>query len=191
MNADKLVPVRMKKGEMLRSDVQGFRCGSQPHETPLADWIKQHAESHIATGCKVWLYRLGAPDGELVGYGSLSTGKIKTTERDGSERVIKMYEIPMLALHEDYWGKPKNAQDVEDKYSRQIVRHLQAAAKEAQKGGQRERLLTLYVHPDAEHAQSLYEACGFTLAPGRFLPTPDIDPEKAAGFLGMDYVWDC
>ena len=124
-----------------------------------------------------------------MGYhGSYSTGKINSTEQDNSEKEIKMYEIRMLALHEDFWGCPKGATP-EEKYSRQIVRHLQHEVREAQKRGSRKRLLTLYVHPDATHAQELYCACGFTFAPGRFLPQPEIPPEEAAGLLGMDYVW--
>lgn len=189
MASEKLIPIRMKKEDMNRADVQAFRCGSKPHEKPLADWIRLHSYDRIFGGTKVWLYRLESNEGPLVGYGSFSTGKLKTTESDGSEREIKAYEIPMLALHEDYWGKPKGCAS-EQKFSCQIVRHLQQEAKESQKRGQgqRDRLLTLYVHPDAERAQSLYESCGFTFA-RRFLPDPEIPPEKAAGLLGMDYVW--
>jgi ribosomal protein S18 acetylase RimI-like enzyme len=189
LDAHKLIPVKMKKDDMQLADVQAFRCGSKPHEKPLEEWIKRHSAEHIASGYRVWLYRLGRNDGPLVGYGSLSTDKIKITEQDGSEREVKVYEIPMLALHEEYWGKPKGVSDPEEKYSRQIIRHLQHEAQEAQKRGQRERFLTLYVHPDATLAQDLYLACGFTFAPSRFLSSPDIPPEKARGFLGMDYVW--
>lgn len=185
----KLVPVRMKKEDMTSEDVQGFRCGRELHETPLSDWIKVHSASHIAMGTKVWLHRLESPDGPLVGYGSLSTGKIATNEADGSRSEIKVFQIPMLALHEDYWGQPKGVGDVEEKYSRQIVRHLQREAEEAQRRGTRERLLTLYVHPNATKAQDLYVACGFSFAPDRFLPDPEILPEQAPGLFGMDFRW--
>jgi ribosomal protein S18 acetylase RimI-like enzyme len=189
MAIKKLVPVRMKKEDMDRDDVQAFRCGSQPHETPLAQWIKLHSAEAIARRNKVWLYRLTSVDGPLVGYGSMATGKVMTTEPGNGQREVKAYEIPMLALHEDYWGKPKGITDPEEKFSRQIVRHLQQQASEAQKSGERERLLALYVHPNAEPAQKLYEDCGFVFAPGRFLPDPDIHPDDAPGLLGMDYVW--
>jgi hypothetical protein len=93
----------------------------------------------------------------------------------------------MLALHQDFWGWPKGINDLEGKYSRQIVRHLQQQARIGQERGQNIRpLLTLYVHPDAEKAQNLYLDCDFTFAPGRFLPDPDVEPP---GLLGMDYVW--
>ncbi|MBL8797983.1 MAG: hypothetical protein JNM56_29060 [Planctomycetia bacterium] len=174
---------------MKRPDVQAFRCGTGSHETPLAEWIKVHSAEHIACGTKVWLYRRQHNDGPLVGYGSLSTGKIRTTEKDGSKREILMFEIPMLVLHQDFWGHPKGCTDLEEKYSRQIVRHLQQEAKAAQIRGNRERLLTLYVHPDAKQAQKLYEDCEFTFAPGRFLTVPEIHPEQAPGLLGMDFVW--
>lgn len=189
MAAVRLIPVRMKRADMHLPEVQGFRCGTKPHETPLADWIKFHSAAHIAGGCKVWLYRLPGDDGRLVGYGSLSKGNIEITGEDNSKRLIKVYEIPMLALHEDFWGHPKVQQgvtDVEEKFSRQIVRHLQREAQAAQIRGQRERLLALYVHPDATEAQDLYEGCGFTFAPGRFLPDPDIPPP---GLRGRDFVW--
>jgi ribosomal protein S18 acetylase RimI-like enzyme len=189
MALEKLVPVRMKKDDMKRDDVQAFRCGNDPHETPLAEWIKHHSAMHIGCGTKVWLYRLQSNDGPLVGYGSLATGKIETTEEDNSKKLVKGFEIPMLALHEEYWGRPKGVADPEAKFSRQIVRHLQQEAREAQLRGTRERHLALYVHPDATQAQDLYLACGFTFAPGRFLPNPDIPPEKAPGLLGMDFVW--
>jgi hypothetical protein len=188
MTAGKLIPVKMRSSDVARPDVLAFHCGSAPHETPLADWIKSHAADQIKGGCKVWLYRIGMADGPLVGYGSYSTGKIKTTE-GLSEREIKVYEVRMLALHRDFWGHPKGVKDPEEKFSRQIVRHLQKEVAEAQTRGSRERILTLYVHPDAERAQELYFGCGFQFAPGRFLPDPDIPPERAAGLLGMDYVW--
>jgi len=170
-------------------DVQAFRCGLEPQETPLAEWIKLHSASQIGCGYNIWLYRQESNDGPLVGYGSFSTGKIKTTEKDNSERYVKIFEIPMLALHEDYWGKPRGVADQEEKYSRQIVRHLQQEARDRQKSGDRERLLALYVHPNATRAQDLYLACGFTFAPNRFLPDCNIPPEEAPGLLGMDYVW--
>ena len=188
MTADKLIPVKMKKDDMNRADVQAFRCGLKPHEKPLAEWIKVHSTAAIAGGNKVWLYRLQNSDGPLVGYGSLATGKIEMIEEDNSKKLVKVYEIPMLALHEDYWGCPKGVADPEEKYSRQIVRHLQQETRAAQLRGQRERLLALYVHPDAVEAQKLYLDCGFTFAPGRFLPDPEIPPPDL-GLLGMDFVW--
>jgi ribosomal protein S18 acetylase RimI-like enzyme len=186
MTAKKLIPVRMKKEHMGLPEVQAFRCGSKPHETPLAKWIKVHSAEEIVRGDKVWLYRLENDKGPLVGYGSLATGKIETTEEDNSKKLVKGYEIPMLALHEDFWGQPKGIADPEEKFSRQIVRHLQQEARAAQLRGQREPHLALYVHPDAEEAQKLYLACGFTFAPNRFLPDPDTPPP---GLLGMDYKW--
>jgi hypothetical protein len=185
------IPFKMKPEDMQLADVQTFHCGSEPHETPLADWIKNESAAQITGGCKVWLYRLDSKDGPLVGYGSYSTGKITTTEPDKSEKEIKMYEIRMLALHKDFWGCPKGVIP-EEKYSRRIVHHLQHEVREAQKRGSRQRLLTLYVHPNATHAQDLYLACGFKFAPGRFLVKPEIQPDEAAGILGlhgMDYRW--
>jgi hypothetical protein len=186
MAADKLIPVKMKNEHMDLPEVQTFRCGSKPHETPLAEWIKVHSAERIASGTRVWLYRLQSDNGPLVGYGSLAKGYIDTTQGDGSKRRRKVLEIPELALHEDFWGQPKGIADSEEKFSRQIVRHLQQQAREAQVRGQNiERLLALYVHPDAAEAQQLYLGCGFVFAPGRFLPDFDTDIE----LLGMDFVW--
>ncbi len=188
MPIHKIIPIKMKKDDMNLDDVQAFRCGSKPHETPLADWIKKHSADQIRGGTKVWLYRLENKDGPLVGYGSISTGKFKTTEPDDTEREVKMYEIPMLALHEDYWGMPPDIMNKEEKYSRQLVRDLQEKAREYQKLGQREPLLTLYVHPHAIAAQNLYLACGFSFA-DRFLSVPEVPPEIGPGLLGMEYEW--
>lgn len=192
MANNKLIPVRMRKEDIQLPEVQAFRCGIKPHETPLAEWIRIDSADAIARGWKLWLYRLQSEKGPLVGYSSFTTGKIKTTEEDNRTKEIKVFEIPMLALHEDYWGKPKGVADLEEKYSRQIVRHLQGEARLAQErgNGQRQRLLTLYVHPNAQEAQNFYAACGFTFAPGRFLPDPDIPPDLAPGFLGMNYSWE-
>jgi len=190
MAADKLIPVKMREGDMDRPDVQAFRCGSKPHETPLAEWIKVHSAKRIACGYKVWRYHRQTSEGDqgpLVGYGSLTKGYIETTEEDGSKKRLKVMEIPELALHEDFWGYPKGFTDIEEKYSMQIVRHLQQEARAAQERGQNiERLLTLYVHPDAKKAQQLYLDCGFSFAPGMFLPDHYTDTE----LLGMDYKWD-
>ena len=103
MAADKLIPVRMHKEDMLLPEVQAFRCGSKPHEIPLAEWIKTYAAEEITRKGKIWLYRLRTDNGLLGGYGCLATCKIETTEEDNSKQVIKAYEIPALALHEDFW----------------------------------------------------------------------------------------
>ena len=58
MAIGQLISVKMKPDDMQRAEVQAFRCGSRPHETPLADWIKNHSAAQITGGCKVWLYRL-------------------------------------------------------------------------------------------------------------------------------------
>jgi hypothetical protein len=104
MASERLVPCKMKQDDMGREDVQAFRCGSKPHETPLAEWIKLHSAEAIRRGNKVWLYRLLGSDGPLVGYGSLATGRIEMVGEDNSKRLVKGFEIPMLALHENYWG---------------------------------------------------------------------------------------
>ena len=191
MASDILIPVRMTVADMDRYDVQSFRCGTEPHENLLADWLKQQSADAVRRRHKVWLYRAQADEGrQLVGYGSLTKGKIEITEEDDSKNEMKVMEIPMLALHRDFWGCPKGASNPEEKYSRQIVRHLQQEAQRWQANGQNvERLLALYVHPKAIKAQELYLACGFEFAPNRFLPDPDIPPEVAPGFLGMDYMW--
>jgi ribosomal protein S18 acetylase RimI-like enzyme len=155
----------------------------------LADWITLHSAGRIRSGVKVWLFRRTNNEGPLVGYGSLGTGDIDVTVADGSKKTMKGFEIEALALHRDYWGFPKGATDPEDKFSCQIVRHLQQEARKAQSQGKRERILALYVHPDAIQAQNLYTYCGFTFAPGRFMSLPEIPPEEGPGLLGMDYMW--
>jgi len=118
MAPDKLIPVRMKEADMDREDVQTFRCGSKPHETPLADWIKIQSADAIRRRWKVWLYYLeihGAYQGPLIGYSSLNKGYIDTTGEDDSTKRLKVMEIPMLALHENFWGCPKGIADTDRK----------------------------------------------------------------------------
>lgn len=70
-----------------------------------------------------------------------------------------------------------------------ILREQPSGSDMSDMPGDRERLLALYVHPNARQAQKLYEDCGFVFAPGRFLPDLDIHPDDADGLFGMDYVW--
>ena len=128
----------MKRADMSRADVQAFRCGSKPHETPLAEWLKVHSAERIRCGYKIWLYHRQTSEGglgPLVGYGSLTKGDIEITEEGDSKKRLKVMEIPELALHEDFWGCPKGITDPEGKYSRQIVRHLQEQARIGQEKG--------------------------------------------------------
>ena len=191
MASEILVKVRMKAADMAREDVQAFRCGSEPHEKPLEKWFRLHSAEAIKRGWKVWRYHRPATDGspgDLVGFGSLTRGDIETTEQDGGKKTRRVMEIPMLAVDKTFQGCPEGLADREGKFSRQIVRHLQAQARTGQKNGQNiDRLLALYVHPNSQPAQRLYIACGFVFAPDRFLYDPDIEPP--GGFLGMDYVW--
>ncbi len=188
MAAEKLIPVRFQKNHAQRLDVQAFRCGNKPHETPLADWIKNRALEELSFRTKIWLYEREGENGQrqLVGYGSRKKCRIEKNEEDGSITKIKVLEIPMLAVHEDFQGCPKVVEDKEDKFSRQIVRHLQQMARVDLAEGQGiEPLLTLYVHPNAEPAQRLYIACGFT-AVDRYFP----DKTTGANLRGMVYKLD-
>src|SRR5579872_6499830 len=94
MTAKKLIPVKMKEADMNLPEVQEFRCGDKPHETPLAEWIKVRSAEEIHGGKWLWLYRLESDTGPLVGYGSLTPGTIRTTEEDGSKKEVRGYEIP-------------------------------------------------------------------------------------------------
>jgi hypothetical protein len=116
-----LTPIRFGKKDI--GKMQEFRCGSLPHQSPLADWIKSHSLAALESKTRIWIYE--NTDKKIVGYGSL--GKTKVTFVDtGME--VKVPCIPCLAIHEDYWGKPDDVLDKEERYSRQIVRHLQKEA---------------------------------------------------------------
>ena len=109
---------------MGRADIQAFRCGELPHETPMAEWIKQDSVLALSRRTKIWLYYTRRDSAQLVGYGSWNKGTLDTEEEDGSVGKMKVFTIPRLALHKDFWGKPKQVVSPEEKFSRQIVRHL-------------------------------------------------------------------
>ena len=55
MPANNLIPVKMNEEDMRLPEVRAFRCGTLPHETPLAEWIKVRSAEEIAGGNRVWL----------------------------------------------------------------------------------------------------------------------------------------
>lgn len=165
---------RVKLEEKHRELVKSFYCGSQPYETPLADWIKKQAfwcQEKKGAKIKIWLYFKddGAPlsPRNLVGYASLNTDTICIEEPNGKAGTVKFLTLPMLAVQEEFKRQPRNASNPEEKYSRQIVRDIQneARIKLRKSDAPPEPWLVLIVYPDAEPAQRLYLSCGFVKVP--------------------------
>jgi hypothetical protein len=148
-----------KKHEAL---VQHFDCGGAKHEEWLARWIKTDAFYLRTRGTSIWL--AFTDDRQLVGFGSLNTHDQPTEEDDGSKGKIRWLTMPAFALQLPFWGQPKNV-DRSERYSRQIVRHVQQQARE--KFGRAEAplepALALLVHEQATKAQELYKECGFVV----------------------------
>jgi hypothetical protein len=163
MAAKKVVPVKFS--EKLLERVATFKCGKEPYETPLADWIKQEAVQAMRGSTKVWLYETDDEKKSVVGYGSLNKFKEPsgTIEADGSPGVIRFLTLPMMAMEQDFWGWPKDVPKGEGKYAVQLIRHLQREANLFldRTSEKYEPGLVLFVHPKAIHAQSLYVYCGF------------------------------
>lgn len=175
----KLKPVKFTKGDLHR--VKDFACGSLPYQLPLADWIKRESLQALANKAKIWLYE--TPDGELVGYGTLSKSKWFQTDSDGAIHEVKVVCIPTVAVQEAFWGQPKEVVSRDEKYSHQLMRHLQFAAQEWVDGSDALKpLLSLFVHPDNVAAKKLYTRCGF-------VDFPLTRPDPATGANGQCMVF--
>lgn len=174
-----LIPNRFSKSHYDR--VCDFECGELPHQKPLAAWIKDYSLTALQNRTKIWLY--DNDKGELVGYGSLGKTDVVLTAGDevGQERV-KIACIPTLAIQTPFKGKPDNPATKEDRFSVQIVRHLQHEAREGLKNSALKPLLLLYVHPENEPARKLYTHCGF-----KPFPLTKLDPSTGAMGQAMIY----
>jgi GNAT superfamily N-acetyltransferase len=158
------MPVRFTKEQIGR--VQDFVCGTEPHQTPLADWIKNHSLVQLKNGTKIWLYETDCDMKHLIGYGSLGKAKWNQPRPDGNGvDEVKVVCLPNFAVHRDFWGKPEGAPR-EERFSYQIIKHLQIEAVEMLHNSPvLKPLLILYVHPGNEPAKKLYSNCGFSEFP--------------------------
>ena len=139
--------VKIPFTQELLPDVQGFHCGSQEWETPLAKWIT--ANPSEGRGSCLRDEQTKGPsglahvrqNGDLVGYSSLGTSK---WEWPTSSLAWTLSIIPYVAIQEPFQGKPRGDPP---KYSNQILEHLKHEARQHTK---RKPLLGLFVDPRNE-----------------------------------------
>jgi ribosomal protein S18 acetylase RimI-like enzyme len=135
--------------------VQGFVCGQEEWELPLAAWItgpEVLEDMDAPRETKVWLY---TRRGKVVGYGSV--GKTWRPFPIGGKSYNWVALIPMVAIQTPYQGKPGLAAKAE-KYSGQILYDLIEQSREYGLD-----MLLLYVDPRNIKAKALYRKWDFEL----------------------------
>ncbi len=180
--ATRLTATRFSKA--LHEQVRNFECGELLYQKPLALWIKDYSLTALQNRTKIWLYTTNDQKGDLVGYGSLGKTPIVLASEEGiAQEEVKIACIPTLAIQTPFHGKPDDAASKEDRFSTQIVRHLQSEAREGLKGSSLKPLLLLYVHPDNEADRKVYLRCGFE-------PFPLTKYDAATGAEGQAMIYD-
>jgi hypothetical protein len=175
--AMKLKPVRFTKKDIDR--VQNFACGTLSYQAPLALWIKNDSLQALDNRAKIWLYETDDDNHDIVGYGTLSKAKWFDPQDDGTMQEVKILCIPTLAIQERFWRQPRDAVSCEERFSYQLIRHLQREAVEWLKGSPvLQPLLSLIVHPENDPAKKLYKGCGF-------VDFPLTRPDPATGANGQ------
>jgi hypothetical protein len=159
--------------------VSGFDCGNLPHQKPLSEWIKNSSITALQNKTRIWLYETDDSAHSLVGYGSLYKASFSANGQSG-----KVCSIPTLAVQKSFWRQPDNALNKEDRFSVQIVRHLQKEAKEmVERSPTLKPILMLYVHTENAIAKRLYEYCGF-------VPFDLTIADPASGGKGQAMIYD-
>ena len=124
-----------------------FECGDAPWAQEVAEWIRGEGAETVRTALgdplsQVWFYTTGA--GEVVGFSSL--GRTRWRYPDRRQPPVALSLIPMLGVHARFQRQPAD-EPKEERYSRQILRHVIGEAKQHSDTGDRQPLLGLYVHP--------------------------------------------
>jgi GNAT superfamily N-acetyltransferase len=148
-------PVRITKNDL--GLFAGFRCGNEPYQKALADWIATDAAKAIKDKTRVFAYVTSDKPYQVVGYGSLGKTRWQLTKEDGQqdpEEKVRVQIIPALAVHEDFQGHG---------ISYVIVNHL---IQEAKLLIDVSPLLGLYVHEKNAAAIHVYTKVGFHFVDG-------------------------
>lgn len=130
--------------------VAAFKCGDQPWDIEVSDWIKAPegkggAIDDLGKKCDVWLY-LNEKD-EVVGFSSLGSSNWRYPTANDPRKQISV--IPWVAVEARFQGNG---------YFSQILAHLFF---EAQSKTDRLPIIGLYVDPRNRDAIEKYERKGF------------------------------
>ncbi len=154
---DRVVAVPFTAEQLER--VADFDCGDEDYQRELATWLQVEALAFLERGTQVWLF--AAPDGDLVGFGSLGKTRWAYPDPAGKKQFLAL--IPAVAIRRVYWGKP--AGPTADRYSSQILEFLLARAQELP---DIEPAVGLFVHPENQAAIRLYQRFGFVAYPHQY-----------------------
>ncbi len=144
-----LSTLKFDESQLFRAN--SFRCGDEPWEIEVADWIKAEAGKggaldDVANGkCDVWLYL--NETGDVVGFSSLGATKWKYPQNSSQRQQINV--IPNVAIASDFQGRG---------HFRTVMEHLFAQAK---KRSERLPLIGLFVDPRNSAAIDIYKRFGF------------------------------
>ncbi len=150
-------------------EVQRFDCGDKSYQREVSDWLKRpFGEDGALTAikkdppAKVYLYRLTAPDGRLVGFGALDKAREGWRWKGKKDPKIPVSLIIWYAVQTPFKKQPPG--DVDGHYSSLILDDLIACAFDDQLT---HPVLGLCVQPDNKVAIELYKRKQFTeeLAP--------------------------
>src|SRR5260370_41624850 len=91
-------PVRITRDDL--DLVAGFRCGKEPHQQALADWLVTDALKALKDKTRIFAYATDEANPQIVGYGSLGKTKWQLTKKNGGQepgQQGRVQIIPALA----------------------------------------------------------------------------------------------
>lgn len=131
-----------------------FDCGSELHQTEVADFIRGEWKVAEQYWTMTWIYtnRVRGDDGRLAVVGFSSLGPTNWNYPTKKSRKTPVLVIPNLAIAKAYWGGPEGC-DRDSRYSPQIMAHVleQAALWPVPMPA-----VGLFVHPENAAAIRLY-----------------------------------
>jgi hypothetical protein len=131
------MPPELEKFDFTEDDwheVQSFDCGDRPHQLEVSDWLKRpFGEDGALTTIKrtppgkVWLYRLPAPDGRIVGFGAIDKAREGWRWKGKKDPKVPVTLILWYGVQTPFKKQPPSA-NPDDHYSSVILDDLIACA---------------------------------------------------------------
>jgi hypothetical protein len=166
--AMRTMPPALEKFEFTEEDwdeVQAFDCGDKPYQLEVSNWLKCPIGQDGALTTikrdppgKVWLYRLPAPDGRIVGFGAMDKAREGWRWKGAKDPKIPVTLILWYGVQTPFKKQPPSA-NPDDHYSSAILDDLIACAYDDQ---ETYPVLGLCVQQDNTVAIDLYKRKQFT-----------------------------